>query len=375
MPRIYLSPPDIRSQDHANVEAVLTSNWVAPVGPHLQQFESAVCELTGRSHAVALNSGTAALHLALLVLGVGAGDIVICPTLTFAASANPIRYCGAEPIFIDCEPRTWNLDPVLLEKALSDLERAGRLPKAVIVVHLYGQCAEMASILDLCDRYGVPVIEDAAEALGASYQGRPAGSMGALSFFSFNGNKIITTSGGGMLLGNDAALIEKARLLSTQAREPVRHYEHRSVGYNYRLSNVLAGLGLSQLADLKRRIQARRAHFDAYELALTHGVGLTAMPIADRQSVNWWLSCLTLNEGSVEARDALLDALESADIEARPVWKPLHLQPVFAGCPCYGGAVAEDIFARGLCLPSGSSMGPEDRERIIQAVIQHMTQG
>lgn len=244
MPRIYLSPPDISTRDHAAVDAVLTSNWVAPVGPDLEAFESAVAQLAERQYAVALNSGTAALHLALQLLNVQPGDSVICPTLTFAASANPICYCGADPIFVDSEPRTWNMDPVLLELELGERAASGELPKAVIVVHLYGQCADMDPILAVCERYGIPVVEDAAEALGASYKGRPAGGMGAFSFFSFNGNKIITTSGGGMLLADKGSWIDRARFLATQAREPVAHYEHRELGYNYRLSNVLAGLGL-----------------------------------------------------------------------------------------------------------------------------------
>lgn len=369
MPRIYLSPPDISSQDHASVDAVLTSNWVAPVGPHLTAFEAALCEQTGRAHAVALSTGTAALHLALQVLGVGAGDTVICPTLTFAASANPICYLGAKPVFVDSEPRTWNLDPALLADALEAMAQTDELPKAVIVVHLYGQCAEMDPILKLCAHYRIPVIEDAAEALGASYQGRPAGSMGALSFFSFNGNKIITTSGGGMLLGDDAAQIEQARYLSTQAREPVRHYEHKAVGYNYRMSNVLAGLGLSQLADLERRVAVRRGHFEAYCQAFETLPGLQPMPVAEPAVANYWLSCFLVTTEAVVTRDQLIDALEASDIEARPLWKPLHLQPVFRDCAVYGGTVAADLFAHGLCLPSGSSMTGDERERVIGVVL------
>jgi len=369
MPRIYLSPPDISTHDHAAVDAVLTSNWVAPVGPDLEAFESAVAELAERQYAVALNSGTAALHLALQLLNVQPGDSVICPTLTFAASANPICYCGADPIFVDSEPRTWNMDPVLLELELGERAASGELPKAVIVVHLYGQCADMDPILAVCERYGIPVVEDAAEALGASYKGRPAGGMGAFSFFSFNGNKIITTSGGGMLLADKGSWIDRARFLATQAREPVAHYEHRELGYNYRLSNVLAGLGLSQLDDLSRRIAAKRAHFEAYRAALGELPGVRFMPIEDPDAANYWLTCMTIDpvEGG-SSRDAVIAALEAEDVEARPLWKPLHMQPVFQDCASIGGECAEGLFATGLCLPSGSALSVADRSKVIEGV-------
>jgi len=369
MPRIYLSPPDISTRDHAAVDAVLTSNWVAPVGPDLEAFESAVAELAQRQYAVALNSGTAALHLALQLLNVQPGDSVICPTLTFAASANPICYCGADPIFVDSEPRTWNMDPVLLELELGERAASGELPKAVIVVHLYGQCADMDPILAVCERYGIPVVEDAAEALGASYKGRPAGGMGAFSFFSFNGNKIITTSGGGMLLADKGSWIDRARFLATQAREPVAHYEHRELGYNYRLSNVLAGLGLSQLDDLSRRIAAKRAHFEAYRAALGELPGVRFMPIEYPDAANYWLTCMTIDpvDGG-SSRDAVIAALEAADVEARPLWKPLHMQPVFQDCASIGGECAEGLFATGLCLPSGSALSEADRSKVIEGV-------
>jgi pyridoxal phosphate-dependent aminotransferase EpsN len=369
MPRIYLSPPDISTRDHAAVDAVLTSNWVAPVGPDLEAFESAVAQLAERQYAVALNSGTAALHLALQLLNVQPGDSVICPTLTFAASANPICYCGADPIFVDSEPRTWNMDPVLLELELGERAASGELPKAVIVVHLYGQCADMDPILAVCERYGIPVVEDAAEALGASYKGRPAGGMGAFSFFSFNGNKIITTSGGGMLLADKGSWIDRARFLATQAREPVAHYEHRELGYNYRLSNVLAGLGLSQLDDLSRRIAAKRAHFEAYRAALGELPGVRFMPIEDPDAANYWLTCMTIDpvDGG-SSRDAVIVALEAADVEARPLWKPLHMQPVFQDCASIGGECAEGLFATGLCLPSGSALSEADRSKVIEGV-------
>jgi len=370
MPRIYLSPPDITAQDHASVDAVLASNWVAPVGPHLTEFEETVASSTGVGHALALSSGTAALHLALQILGVGPGDEVICPSLTFAASANPICYLGAEPVFIDSEPRTWNMDAALLEKALQERPAI----KAVIVVHLYGQCAEMEKIIELCHKYEKPLIEDAAEAVGASYRGRPAGSMGDLSFFSFNGNKIITTSGGGMLLSDRGDWIERARYLSAQAREPVLHYEHKEVGYNYRMSNVLAGLGLSQFSDLARRVAAKRAHFEAYRAAFADLEDVEMMPIQAADSANYWLSCLTLSGGE-SMRDRLIAVLEAEDIEARPIWKPLHLQPVFRACGFYGSGVVEALFEQGLCLPSGSGMTEGARNRVIAAVQSCLSAG
>ena len=369
MSRIYLSPPDIRKEDHAALDAVLTSNWVAPAGPHLKLFEDALAQQTGRSNALAVNSGTAALHLALKALDIKPGDSVVCPTFTFAASANPILYCGAEPIFIDSEPNTWNIDAELLQLALEERSVSGNLPKAVIVVHLYGQCAEMESIEEICSDYDIPIVEDAAEALGARYKGRPAGGMGALSFLSFNGNKIITTSGGGMLLTDNASWIEHALYLSTQAKEPVAHYEHKEVGYNYRLSNVLAALGLSQLGDLNRRIEVRRKHFEFYRDRLSDLPGVTFMPIKDPDSVNYWLTCLVVDRAiSGISRDQIISALAKADIEARPLWKPLHLQPVFKKFSVYGGKFAEGIFEDGLCLPSGSSLHPVERLRVVEAV-------
>ncbi len=366
---IYLSPPDINASDYRALEKGLDSNWVAPVGPQLAEFERAVCERIGRGAAVAVQSGTAALHLALQVIGVGRGDTVACPSLSFAASANPICYCGAEPVFVDSERRTWNMDPEALEALLDRLDREGRRPKAVVVVHLYGQCAAMEAIEAVCARFELPIVEDAAEALGARYRGRTAGSMGALSFLSFNGNKIITTSGGGMLLSDSVRWIDRARHLATQAREPKRHYEHQEVGYNYRMSNLLAGLGLSQLADLDRRIAVRKAHFEAYREALGDLPGVAFMPIPAESEPNYWLSCMTVDPAVAgRGRDAVIDALEARDIEARPLWKPLHLQPVYQACDCEGGACAARLFEDGLCLPSGSGMSEAARNRVIEAV-------
>ena len=365
MPRIYLSPPDINAQDYASVEAVMASNWLAPAGPALDEFETKVANRVERSYALALNSGTAALHLALQVLNIRHGDAVICPTLTFAASANPICYLGAEPIFIDSESETWNMDPNLLEEALESRKDI----KAVIIVHIYGQCAQMDRITELCKLHNVPLIEDAAEAFGSSYNGKSAGSMGDFSFFSFNGNKIITTSGGGMLLSNNQKGINKARYLASQAREPVKHYEHKSVGYNYRMSNLLAGLGLSQLADINRRIAVRRGHFEAYKKALQELPGVRFMPIAEPDTVNYWLTCLTIDpvESGV-TRDQVLAYLESNDIEARPLWKPLHLQPIFQDKAYFGGEIATGIFEHGLCLPSGSAMTTSELQSVIDSI-------
>ena len=326
-------------------------------------------------HAAALSSGTAGLHLALILLGVKAGDEVLCSTLTFSASANPIRYVGAEPVFIDAAADSWNMDPALLAEELEACAARNKLPKAVVVVHLYGQVADMDPIRAACDRYGVPIVEDAAEALGATYKGQPAGSLGDLSVFSFNGNKIITTSGGGMLLSRKKEWIDKARFLATQARDPAPHYQHSSIGYNYRLSNLLAAVGRGQLRVLDERVQARRAHNAAYREALAGLPGLTFMPFPDYGQPNAWLSCILVDPAEFGAtREDLRVALEREDIEARPVWKPMHLQPVFAGCRVRGGAVSEKLFERGLCLPSGSSMGAEDRERVV-GIIRGMAKG
>lgn len=371
MSRIYLSPPEIRASDRTAMESALDSGWIAPVGPDLDAFEAEVAQRIGRTHACAVHSGTAALHLALLSLGVQAGDAIICPSLTFAGCAFPIRYCGAEPIFIDSEWATWNMDPELLEVAILDLRAEGRLPKAVIVVHIYGQCAQMDVITAICQKYGIPLIEDAAESLGASFQGKAAGAFGDLSFLSFNGNKIITTSGGGMLLGDNQTQIDRARFLAHQAREPVVHYEHTSVGYNYRLSNLLAALGRSQLEDLDRRISIRKAHYKAYSDALSALPGFSFMPIYSEGSPNYWLTCLKIDPLQARTdRNTVLALCESKLIEVRPTWKPLHLQPVFQSARYYGGRVAEDLFDQGLCLPSGSNLSESQRDRVIELLLE-----
>jgi dTDP-4-amino-4,6-dideoxygalactose transaminase len=367
VPKIYLSPPELAGTELSLLGDAVASNWIAPLGPHVDAFEAELAARLELPHALALSSGTAALHLALEVLGVGAGHEVWCSTLTFAATANAVRYVGATPVFIDSDRRTWNMDPELLVEALDAAARRGALPRAVIAVDLYGQTAELEPIATACRRYGVFLVEDAAEALGATYRGRPAGSYGDLAVLSFNGNKIITTSGGGALLGRERAWIDRARYLATQARSPVRHYEHEAVGYNYRLSNLLAAVGRAQLADLDRRVEARRATNRCYREALGALPGWAFMPDAPDRRSTWWLTCATVADHS--RREALLDHLALHEIEARPIWKPMHLQPVFRGCRAIGGAVAEDLFARGLCLPSGSSLTPAERERVIGEIL------
>ncbi len=370
MARIYLSPPDLNGRELGMITDAVASGWIAPLGPHVDGFEADVSRRVDMPHAVALSSGTAALHLALILLGVGAGDVVWTSTLTFAATANPIAYVGATPVFVDSDRASWNLDPGLLAEELDRAARANRLPKALIGVDLYGQCADWAPIAEACRRHGVAMIEDAAEALGATYRDRPAGSLADLSILSFNGNKIITTSGGGMLLSTRKDWADRARHLATQAREPVRHYEHKDIGHNYRLSNLLAAVGRAQLSDLERRVDARRAIYARYRAALGALPGWSFMPEAALGRATFWLTCATIDPAaSGVRRDAVLDALASLDIESRPVWKPLHLQPVFAGAQALRGQVAEQLFRDGLCLPSGSSMTAADQDRVIAAIL------
>ncbi|HEX4417966.1 MAG TPA: aminotransferase class I/II-fold pyridoxal phosphate-dependent enzyme [Kofleriaceae bacterium] len=369
MARLYLSPPELTGRELTMLGEAVASGWIAPLGPHVDAFEAETARRIELPHALALSSGTAALHLALLVLGVGRGDPVWTSTLTFAATANAIAYTGAVPIFLDSDRASWNLDPGLVAEELDRAARAGSLPKALIGVDLYGQCADWAPIAAACRRHGVAIIEDAAEALGATYHERPAGSLGDLSILSFNGNKIITTSGGGMLLGGRKDWIDRARHLATQAREPVRHYEHNDIGYNYRLSNLLAAVGRAQLADLDRRVDARRAIQARYRAALGDLPGWSFMPEAPFGRATFWLTCATIDPTAFGAtRDQIIDRLAVLDIEARPVWKPLHLQPAFTGAPVFRGQVAEALFRDGLCLPSGSSLTPTDQDRVIDAI-------
>ncbi len=346
-----------------------SSNWVSTVGPNLRAFEEDFSRLVGQP-AVCLASGTAAIHLGLQLMSVGPGDEVFCSTLTFAASANPVRYLGATPVFIDSNYATWNMDPGCLEEGLRDRAAKGRLPKAVVVVDLYGQVADMDPILEICGRYGVPVLEDAAEALGATYKGRSAGTFGQISVFSFNGNKIITTAGGGMMVSPDPALVEKARFLATQARDPGIAYEHSVIGYNYRMSNVLAGIGRGQLEVLNLRVMQRRANFTHYKTAFANVRGLEPMPDASYGEPNNWLSCFLIDETKFGCnRDQLIGFLDAEGIETRPVWKPMHLQQVYQEYPTFGGKVAEELFKRGICLPSSSSLTKAELDRVVDRIL------
>jgi pyridoxal phosphate-dependent aminotransferase EpsN len=372
---ILLSPPHLGDLERRMVLQAIDSNWVAPAGPDLTAFEREFAEVVGTQHAAALGSGTAGIHLALRLAGVGAGDVVLVSTLTFVASVNPILYLGATPYFVDSERRSWNMDPELLADALESHARRGRPPKAVVLVHLYGQSADIAPIQAACERHGVTLIEDAAEALGATYHGRVPGTFGAFGVFSFNGNKIITTSGGGMLVSADGDAVARARKLASQAREPAAHYEHVEIGYNYRLSNVLAALGRAQLAQLGARVAARRRVFDFYQAALADLPGIAMMPEAPWGRSTRWLTCLTIDASELGAdRDRVIAALAAENIEARPVWKPMHRQPVFAGIGVAGGAVADDLFGRGVCLPSGSALTEDELHRVV-SVIERTAKG
>lgn len=369
MNRIYLSSPHMSGLEQQYVQDAFATNWIAPLGPHVDAFEQEFATAVGAGHAAALSSGTAALHLALLLAGVGVGDEVLVSTLTFSASVNPIVYLGGRPVLIDSERRSWNIDPALVAETVERKVRQGKPPKAVIPVHLYGQSADMAPILEVCARYAIPVIEDAAEALGATYQDRAPGTLGKAGIFSFNGNKIITTSGGGMLVSDDAGFIAHARKLATQARDPAPHYQHAEIGYNYRMSNVLAGIGRGQLQVLEARVQARRRNFAFYQQTIGDLPGIDFMPEAPWGRHTRWLTVMTVDPQQFGAdRETIRLALEAENIEARPVWKPMHLQPIFAECEAVGGAVAEQFFRDGLCLPSGSNLSEDDLGRVVDVI-------
>ena len=369
MNRIYLSPPDVGAAERTLLLDAFDSGWIAPLGPHVDAFEREFAAAVGVPHAVALSSGTAALHLALEILGVGRGNEVITSTLTFAATANAICYVGATPVFVDVSPETWNLDPDLLDEELARRARLGRQVAAVIAVDLYGQCADYDQIEALCARYGVRLLEDAAEALGATCGSRQAGAFGECAAFSFNGNKIITTSGGGMLVSHRRDVVDRARHLSTQARQPVAHYEHEEVGYNYRLSNLLAAVGRGQLAALDEKVARRRAVRAAYRSALVPCQGIEFMPEAAYGSSNGWLTCITIDPVQFGVdREAVRLFLERCNIESRPVWKPMHMQPVFREAQVCRGSVAAGLFETGLCLPSGSNLTAADQQRVTSAL-------
>jgi len=374
MARTYLSVPHMGGAEERYVREAFASNWLSTVGPNIDAFERAFAARIGLP-AVALASGTAAMHLGLRLLGVGPGDEVLVSDLTFVASVNPIAYLGARPVFVDSDPETWMMSPALLAEALAERARRGRTPRAVVVVHLYGQSADMDPILEACRSHGVPVLEDAAEALGTLYKGRPAGSLGAAAAFSFNGNKIITTSGGGMLVAPREDWIDRARFWSTQARDAGLAYEHSDLGYNYRLSNVLAGMGRGQLEVLDERVRQRRTVAFRYRDAFADLPGIASMPQAPYGLHTNWLSCFLVDREAFGAsRDEVLRALAEADIEARPVWKPMHLQPLYADCDRYGGEVSERLFERGLCLPSSSSLSAAEQDAVI-AVVRRLARG
>ena len=378
--RIWLSSPHLGDEETAFVDEAFKSNWIAPMGPHVNAFETELASHVGVGHAAAVSSGTAAIHLGLLLLGVKSGDTVFCSSLTFVGSCNPILYCGARPVFIDSEPSTWNMSPAALEQALEWAKRDNRLPACVILVNLYGQSADMDALLPICERYGVPVLEDAAESLGATYKGKSSGTFGRIAVYSFNGNKIITTSGGGMLVSDDPDLVVRARKLATQAREPAAHYEHVEMGFNYRMSNVLAGIGRGQLRVLEQRVVQRRRVFERYQEAFADLAQIHWMPEPEGYHSTRWLTCFTLTgpDASQKCRH-VMKALERHLIEARPVWKPMHLQPLFHGAPYFAHAPGMDVsahlFQAGICLPSGSNLSETEQDRVMDHLRHALTMG
>ncbi|WIG40289.1 aminotransferase class I/II-fold pyridoxal phosphate-dependent enzyme [Bacillus toyonensis] len=373
--RIYLSSPHMSGNEQKYIQNAFDTNWVAPLGPNVDGFERELASFVGVRGGTAVSSGTAAIHLALQLLGIQKGDTVFCSSFTFVASANPIVYLGAEPVFIDSEPETWNMSPSALAHALYEANKMGNLPKAIILVHLYGQSAKLDEILSLCQQYNVPIVEDAAESLGSTYKGKASGTFGKFGVYSFNGNKIITTSGGGMLVSNDVEALERARFLATQAKDPAPHYEHSEIGYNYRLSNILAGIGRGQLEVLEDRVRARRFVYKRYYEALSHMPGFYFMPELEHTRPNRWLTTLTIDEKeSGISIGKLLRILAEENIEARPMWKPLHMQSLFKEMKYYPHSKNEDVsqylFQSGICLPSGSNMLAEDQQRVIQSILK-----
>ena len=371
--RIFLASPHMGGMEKEFVQEAFDTNWIAPLGPNVNNFEKEIEDYTGSKSAAALVSGTSAIHMALKALGIKEGDRVLCSSLTFAASCNPIIYEKGEPVFIDSEPESWNMSPVALKKAFIECEKEGKLPKAVVVVHLYGQSADMDKIKEICAEYNCPIIEDAAESLGATYKGVQTGTIGDYGIYSFNGNKIITTSGGGMLVSSNEDKINKVRFWITQARDNARHYEHTEIGYNYRMSNIVAGVGRGQLRVLDDRIVKKKEMFETYKEAFKDIDDIEMMPICEYGEPNYWLSCMTIKEDSkVKPIDVIL-ALEEENIESRPIWKPMHMQPVYKEYKFFnhnneGKAVSEVIFDNGLCLPSDTKNTEEDMKRIITTI-------
>ena len=371
--RIYLSSPHMGGTEQKYIKEAFDTNWIAPLGANVDAFEASLARYCGVKHAAALSSGTAAIHLALILSGVESGDEVIASSFTFSATINPIVYLGATPILIDSEPGTWNMSPELLENAIKDRLSKGKKPKAIIPVHLYGMPADMEKIMEIADSYEIPVIGDAAEALGSRYNGKPVGSYGKMSILSFNGNKIITTSGGGALISNDEELIVKARFLATQARDKAPHYQHSQIGYNYRMSNVLAGIGRGQMEVIEERVQRRRDNFFFYRQNLEKYDGISFLEEPDESFYsNHWLTTILIDPSKTGInREDLQKDLEKENIETRPLWKPMHLQPVFSSCPAYLNGTSENLFTKGLCLPSGSNMSEADLERVISIVTRN----
>jgi len=370
--RIYLSPPHMSGREMHYIQEAFDQNWVAPLGPNVDGFEEDLGTYTGVDHVAVLSSGTAAIHLALIILGVERGDEVIASSFTFSATVNPIIYQGATPVFVDSESDTWNMDPELLEQAIQEGIRKGKRPKAIILVHLYGMPAKMDALMAVADRYEIPIIEDAAEALGSRYRGRALGSFGKFGVFSFNGNKILNTSGGGALLSQDGELINTARFLATQARDQAPHYQHSQIGYNYRMSNILAGLGRGQMEVIEDRVRSKRENFSFYKKNLGSRDGISFLEEPDESFYsNYWLTTILVDpRKSGTTREEIQKILESENIETRPLWKPMHMQPVFSEHPAYLSGVSRELFDKGLCLPSGSSMSDEDRARVLQALLK-----
>lgn len=369
--KIWLSSPHMGGTERNYAQEAFDTNWIAPLGPNVNGFEKDLAEYTGMKAASALSSGTAAIHLALIMLGVKPGDEVLVSSFTFSASVNPIIYQGATPILIDSEPDTWNMSPEVLEVAIKDRISKGKRPKAIIPVHLYGMPAKIDEIMEIAGKYEIPVIEDAAEALGSTYKNKTLGTFGQMGVLSFNGNKIITTSGGGALISDDVKLIEKSRFLATQARDNAPHYEHSEIGYNYRMSNIVAGIGRGQMEVLDKHVALRRANYQFYKtrLAEFEGISFLEEPNADFFS-NHWLTCILIDPKKTNGvtREDIRLALEAENIESRPLWKPMHLQPVFKDCPFYGNDVSNELFKNGLCLPSGSNLTDEDKNRILYSI-------
>jgi dTDP-4-amino-4,6-dideoxygalactose transaminase len=371
--KIWLSSPHMSGGEMKYIHEAFDTNWIAPLGPNVDKFERELADYLTVKHCAALSSGTAAIHLALIILGVRNGDEVICSSFTFAASANPIVYLGATPVFIDSEAQTWNMDPVLLEEAIEERIKMGKKPKAIILVHLYGMPAKINEILNIATKYNIPIIEDAAEAIGSEYDSKKCGSFGDIGILSFNGNKIITTAGGGALVSENKEFVDHARFLSTQAADKAVHYQHSQIGYNYRMSNILAGIGIGQLEVIDSRLERRRKVFSTYHDFLSKIEGIKFLEEPDKKfKSNRWLTTILINPDHLNGitREDIRLGLEKENIESRPLWKPLHIQPVFVSCPSYINDVSYNLFVNGLCLPSGSSLTDDDLSRIIDCILK-----